>query len=534
MLDIAALEGRIEERMRAGRVPGLALAIVRGDAVLHARGFGVTSIEEGDVPVTPRTLFHIGSTTKPLTGALLLRLVEAGALELDRPMGAYLPWLRFSEPGAERVVTLRMLLSHTSGLASSAVYAGRRDPDALERYAREALPARAFVAPPGTLYSYSNDGIHLAGYLAEAAAGEPFDALMRRLVFAPLAMDRTTYDPLVAMTYPLALPHAPRLDGSLAVERRLGDNAACHPAGFLYSNVLDLANFAIMQLNGGVFRGERILAAESVALMRTPRVSLHTWRDEGYALTFRTERYKGVPLLRHHGVFQCYTSVFYLAPEHGVGVSLLFNGIAAGGIGADGIAKGIFDEMLGLPAEEAPPQPVAPERAAWPRYAGAYLGPLGGLALIRTEGDRLALDLNGAAIPLEMYATDRYYGRATPGGPLVSVGFPPAGEGPARYLFVNGAHFERFARDAAYATEPARLADLAGTYLGETGTLVVRAEDGGLMVRSVEDAAEARCVALGPARFAGSLGLFEFELGEHGAATGLTHARAYPYRRVAG
>lgn len=194
MLDLAGLAAHITERIRVGHVPGLAIAVVQGEEVVYTNGFGVTSLEEGGVPVTPRTLFHIGSTTKPLTGTMILRLVEAGTLDLDRPVGDYARDLQFSVPGVERTITMRMLLSHTSGLQSTAAYFGRRDPDGLAREMRETLVTRSFVAPPGTVYSYSNDGLHLAGYLAELATGESFDQLMHRLVFAPLAMAHTTYD----------------------------------------------------------------------------------------------------------------------------------------------------------------------------------------------------------------------------------------------------------------------------------------------------------------------------------------------------
>jgi CubicO group peptidase (beta-lactamase class C family) len=561
MLDTAAVERRIAERMCAGRVPGLAIAVVRGEEVIYAAGFGTTSLEgveeglkEGGVPVTPRALFAIGSTTKPLTGTMLLRLVEAGTLDLDRPVGDTLPWLRFREAGAERVITVRRLLSHTSGLPLTAVYAGRRDPDGLERYVREQLPKREFVAPPGTLYSYSNDGLSLAGYLAESATGEAFDALMRRLVFEPLRMARTTYDPLVAMTYPLALSHAPQPDGSLAVEHRMADNAAGHPAGFLYSTVHDLANFAVLHLNAGRFRDARLLAPESVALMHTPQVSLYTVHDEGYGLTFRTERYKGFRLLRHNGVFQCYSSVFYLAPDQGVGVSILFNGIAAG-VGADALAKGICDELLDLPVAAPPLQPVAPVPSAWPRHTGTYLSRFSGLAEIAVQDDQLTLRRPGAASPalrLEMLASNRYFGHA-PDGKVISVGFVPVNSAqcppstdsqahladlpadpmePMRYLMLDGAPFERLVRDDAFVPDPSAWAAYVGIYHGETGTKVVRVEGETLVVRSVEDDAEARCAALSPTSFAGVLGLFEFQIDESGVVTGLLHGRTMPHRRV--
>src|SRR4051794_30959241 len=102
--------------MAAASVPGLALAAVHHGEVAYARGFGVTSVEDGGIPVTPQTLFQIGSTTKPLTGTMLLRLVERSDLDLDRPVQTWMPDFTLSEPKAAERVTLRMLLSHTAGL----------------------------------------------------------------------------------------------------------------------------------------------------------------------------------------------------------------------------------------------------------------------------------------------------------------------------------------------------------------------------------------------------------------------------------
>ena len=184
--DAESLSVGAADRRADGRAPGagLALAIVQGGEVAYANGFGVTSAEDGGVAVTPQTLFRIGSTTKPLTGTAVMRLVERGLLDLDRPVTAYLPWLRFSEAGVAERVTLRMLLSHTAGLPREQITPhllfGRRDPAGLEAYVREELPRLPLVAPPGVVWSYSNPGINLAGYLAEVVSGRPYAGVAGR------------------------------------------------------------------------------------------------------------------------------------------------------------------------------------------------------------------------------------------------------------------------------------------------------------------------------------------------------------------
>ena len=116
MLNIYRLEQQIAEDMGAANVPGLSLAVVEGNEVVYARGFGVTSLEDGGKSVTPETLFRIGSITKPHTGTAVMRLVDEGRLDLNAPVRLYLDWFTLSDEEMADRVTLRHLLSHTAGL----------------------------------------------------------------------------------------------------------------------------------------------------------------------------------------------------------------------------------------------------------------------------------------------------------------------------------------------------------------------------------------------------------------------------------
>ncbi len=140
MLNLYQLERLIETRMTEAHVPGLTLAIIEQQEVIYARGFGVTSVESGGLPVTPATLFRIGSSTKPLTGTAIMRLVEAGKLDLDEPIKTYLDWFTLEDKRAANTITLRMLLSHTAGLPPAAAPFGLRDPAGLEAFVRGSLP----------------------------------------------------------------------------------------------------------------------------------------------------------------------------------------------------------------------------------------------------------------------------------------------------------------------------------------------------------------------------------------------------------
>ncbi len=321
----------IAARMAAAHVPGLALALVRDGAVAEARGFGVTSVEDGGRPITPQTLFQIGSTTKPLTGTLVMRLVTAGLLDLDRPVRDYLPDLTLATPGAAERVTLRRLLSHTAGLPWDQITPtrlhGRRDPAGLADYVREVLPTRPLAAPPGTCWVYSNPGINLAARIAEVVTGRHYADLIAEQVTAPLGMARTTFDPAVALTYPVALCHDLRPDGTLVARHRAPDNTAQYPSAFAYSTVLD--NFALCHLQGGRYGTDQFLPPDLATAMQTTQADCGLAPAGGppstYGLTFFLGEHGGHRTVGHPGGIGTFGSQFELLPDAGVAAILLYN-----------------------------------------------------------------------------------------------------------------------------------------------------------------------------------------------------------------
>src|SRR6266516_4779552 len=115
--DLAAVDRYVEGERRATRLPGLALGIVRGDQIVHLRGFG--HADSSGRAVTPQMPFIIGSTTKSFTALAVMQLVEAGKLELDAPIQRYLPWFRVADPDASARITVRHLLNQTSGISTA-------------------------------------------------------------------------------------------------------------------------------------------------------------------------------------------------------------------------------------------------------------------------------------------------------------------------------------------------------------------------------------------------------------------------------
>ena len=518
MLNLIQIEKFVEQAMTAANVPGAALAIVHDCRLIYARGFGLTSIEAGGIPVTPDTIFRIGSTSKPLTSTMIMQLVEAGKLELDTPVSEILPDLELSVPGAIQEITLRKLLTHTAALPTAAEHYGSREAAGLRAGVYGDLAGYPLIAPVGKIWSYSNPGINLAGYLAELVSGTPYTQLMQQYVFDPLHMGHTTFDPTIAMTYPLAQSHSTNADGKLVVDHHYADNTMHYPSGFVMSTVLDLANFAIMHLSGGSFDGQQILKPESVAEMHTPHAHFKSLNDDGYGLTFSSFNYKGIRQVGHGGRISSFASSFELVPETGSAVILLANNSEQWSPHESAITHLIFDQLLDLPAEVEPPVFIEPDRSQWDRIVGIYSGLISGAGEIVREDDELKLVWQGKSLPLRAVQPDLYVAEPPEGeGQALPVGFTLEGDAPAEYIHVlvesgYSLALKRLDVELDYEADPSTLTQYAGEYEAGLGKLTVRLENDALIVSSpLFQNAEFPARPVGLHRFLLPVGLLTFE-----------------------
>jgi CubicO group peptidase (beta-lactamase class C family) len=248
----------VREEVARGAFPGAALAVGRWGRVVLEEGYGRTGAAEGEVD-PDRTVYDLASLTKVVgTTTAVMLLVEDGRIRLDEPVQAYLP--EFVGPGKERV-TVRDLLTHTSGLPAGATISSALAPEeALLRVLR--LP---LAASPGVRVEYSDVGFVVLHALAERAAGEPLYRLLDRRVFGPLEMTSTTW---VMGEGCLRCAGTSRAQGRGyrgrvhdPIARRLGGLAG--NAG-LFSTAHDLARFAAMLAGGGELDGVRVFRAATV------------------------------------------------------------------------------------------------------------------------------------------------------------------------------------------------------------------------------------------------------------------------------
>jgi len=309
--DFAPLEQAARAEMARLHVPGAAIAIVKGDRVIYSQVFGTADIESSE-PVRAGMLFRLGSTTKQLTAAAVVGLAVEGKLDLNAPISRYLAGL----PPRIGAVTANQLLSHTAGIRDEAPMWGSHDDSALGAGIRQWTDAWLFTQP-GKVFSYSNPGYWLAGYLLESITGKPYADAMEARIFQPLGMSRTTLRPTTAMTYPLAQGHE-LTGGKPAVVRPAADNAATWPAGSVFSCTEDLARWVIAVLN------RKGIDARVVDLMTEPHARYPGSENSyGYGLGLITRR--GVRVWQHSGARAGYGSEILVAPEQKIGIVVLTN-----------------------------------------------------------------------------------------------------------------------------------------------------------------------------------------------------------------
>ncbi|HJU89409.1 MAG TPA: serine hydrolase domain-containing protein [Gemmatimonadaceae bacterium] len=314
----STLAKAMADEMRDTGAPGASIAIVRDGRIVYKQGFGITSVEGGQ-PITPATLFRIGSITKPLTAVAALQLRDAGRLDFNAPIARIAPELHRSLAS----VTLEQLLTHTAGFGQEGSGNGSHDDSALAARVRRWGPEQ-LIGPPNDIYSYSSPGYWLTGYLLERATGELYADVMTKHVFEPLGMQRSTLRPLVALTYPLALDHRVGSDRVARVLRPYADDASTWPGGSVFSSAEELARFAIALLDSGRIDGRQALARSTAAGMRTS----HTRQADGdcsytYGLSLCT--HGKAERLSHYGFRSGTGAVFTLLPAERAAIIILSN-----------------------------------------------------------------------------------------------------------------------------------------------------------------------------------------------------------------
>lgn len=350
---VAELEAFVLGRMIETQLPGLSLALIENGTITHQCGFGFRHLERR-LPVTPETLFGIGSVTKVFTALAILQLRDRGLLNLDDAVDRYvdLPLHPAGQP-----IRIWHFLSHTSGIPAL----GFSESKMSDRWFMNGFPiaddkdvvtfmhgAESWVhAPPGERWFYLNEGYVLLGSIIEKVTGQTYADYVTEQILQPLGMARSYFTrQQVESEADHAIPYLRDRNGTLFVGSNL--YSPIPAAGGLVSNVEDMARFALVFLNQGrTGEGRAIISPESLQMMMEPRVGLPHETEPDFAEAAASSQNDGIPpdaagyygyglqiyrdfyghdLVGHGGGVMGGTSYLATIPDCQVGVVLLANG----------------------------------------------------------------------------------------------------------------------------------------------------------------------------------------------------------------
>lgn len=411
------LQALLDEAASALGVVGAQLAVFDGKG-LREFATGARNLEQG-LPVTPATLFQIGSTTKVFNAALVMSLVDEQRLDLDRPVVDYLPDLRLASLEAQHKVTLRHLLSMTAGLDNGTYHDYGRGDDALGNYVT-ALAGVPHLFAPGTAFGYSNASTNVSGHAASRVAGRSWERLLTERILEPLQLRHAGMFAEDLLNHPLSLGYkrdsvdepAERVQ-TWALPRSMG------PAGgTLCMSAGDLVRFGRMFLDGGksATTGAQVLSEASVLTMQTPQIELLTrlMADQWCVGPYR-KVWGGVPLFGHSGTNVGGSSMLLWCPERNFAIATLVNVPNQGYPLAARIFDRVFPELFGIDKPASPDLGIRQSAACdLDRYVGRYEAL--GITIFITKRD-------GALFAVEDNDVARLYGNT----PVIETELVPLG-----------------------------------------------------------------------------------------------------------
>ncbi|PRY38782.1 serine hydrolase domain-containing protein [Umezawaea tangerina] len=363
--DVARWQGRLDEEARRRRVPGASLAVLV-DGQVHEVATGVLHRGTG-VAVTADSVFQVGSISKVYTATLVMQLVEAGELELDATVLSVLPEFAVADAEATKSVTVRQLLTHTSGIDGDFFHDTGRGDDCVARYV-EACAGLGQNHPPGATLSYCNSGFKILGRIVEVLTGRVWDEVLRERIVEPLGLTRTMTLPEEVLRFRAAMGHVgepgedPQPAPVWSLPRSIG------PAGGICATAADVVRFAKAHLDGGA----GILGAGVVEAMRRPEVEVpNRWRAATHwGLGWELFDWPGGPVFGHGGATIGQYAHLYAVPHRGVAVALLTNGGAVGGL-FETVLGELLDELADVRMAHFEP-PAVPPVVDYSGYLGTY------------------------------------------------------------------------------------------------------------------------------------------------------------------
>ena len=435
---LAGFDAYVARGLKDWNVPGLAIAVVKDDSVVFAKGYGVRKLGTRD-SVNTHTLFANASTTKAFTAFVVQLMVDEGKVRLSAPVTTYLPAFRLADPVATRQVTVADLLSHRTGVPE-ADFIWYDDTSSFPEIMRR-LSYVPLNAPVRSHFEYQNITFALAGHIAAERAGTTWEKLVHERILGPLGMRETTTGTPDEKSHPnLAFAHDYVHDTLRLIPRYATDNIA--PAGAMYSSVSDMAIWMRFLLDSARLGGKRVLSPRGYADLFAPHMLVDEQqfyptarlthpRFQGYGQGWFLEDYRGEFVAFHTGSIDGMTAIIGLIPERRLGVVMFANRDHAELRHA--LMYTVFDRYIGaskhdwsaemltlysalreegkISDQRVDSARVMGTKPSLPlaRYVGVYTDSLYGTATVKLEGKKLVVSFGPlSAADLEHWHYDSF------------------------------------------------------------------------------------------------------------------------------
>ena len=319
--NIQFIDSLIEKKIKEYKVPGLSICLIIDSSKVFYKGYGLSDIKHNKAVDGIRTGFKIASITKTFTALAIMKLYEAGKIDLHKDINNYLPNNDFPFINNQHI-TIHQLLTHTAGFDITDINDASKSPESIESLSatiQKYMPAR--VHPPGLIYSYSNFGYALLGFIIEHVSGMEYDAYMKKEIFDPLNMEHSSVAQVLPEKLESQLSHSYTGNENKILNR---DYTKVAPADGIITTGRDMSNYMLALLNGCSFEDREMINGTTFSLLTSQQYgSLNTRR--GICYSFLEGSRQGMRSLEHTGGATGFVSLLILIPESGAGVFISQN-----------------------------------------------------------------------------------------------------------------------------------------------------------------------------------------------------------------
>ena len=350
----------ISKDMKRLNVPGVAVGVWHKGKE-YSTGFGITSVEN-PLPVTPDTLFQVGSISKTFTGTVLMQLAEQGKINLDAPVRKYIKDLKLRDRNVEKHVTTRHLLTHMGGWVGDYFNDFGNGDDALDKMVKDIVKLPQ-VQPLGKIWSYNNTGFNIASRIIEVITRKPYEQAVQEMLLDPLGLNMTFFYPSdILFTHRFVVGHH-KEKNKMQVSRPWAIGRAGNGIGGIVSTVKELLKYARFHMGNG----DRIVKRKTLEAMRIPQAEAGGRGQIG--ITWFTRSAGAFTRYGHGGATHGQQAIFMFIPEKDFALAVLTN-TDDGGIVNDNAVSSALEIYFNIKADL--PQPIQQPANALKEYVGSY------------------------------------------------------------------------------------------------------------------------------------------------------------------